>query len=170
MLRLKPGLYCLDEAYRKSHPHPFVVAAMLHSPCHVSLESALSYHSLIPEAVFTVSSVTALRSREFTTPLGHFTFQHVPTSQPMVGVEMIRLPQGGWARLASPVRAIADLVYLRKGVRWERDGLAFLTQSMRMEEDDLLEMSVDDLEEVRNGFRNKRVKEFLEGLSRELGR
>lgn len=150
VLRLKPGLYCLDEVYRKTHSHPFVVAAVLHSPSHISLESALSYHGLIPEAIFGVSSVTSLRSREFRTPLGHFTFQRVPADRPRAGVEMIRVDQDGWAFMASPIRAIADLVYLRKGIRWEPHGLPFLTESMRIEEEDLNGMPTEDFEEVQD--------------------
>ena len=78
ILRLKPGLFGLGPPYRKSEPHPFVVAGVLHSPSHISLESALSHHGLIPEAVYQVSSVTVGRSREFTTPLGVFSFRRVP--------------------------------------------------------------------------------------------
>jgi predicted transcriptional regulator of viral defense system len=78
ILRLKPGLFALAPPFRKSEPHPFVVAAVLHSPSHVSLESALAYHGLIPEAVYQVSSVTLARSREYFTPLGVFSFRRVP--------------------------------------------------------------------------------------------
>ena len=45
-------------------------AAAVASPSHVSLESALAHHGLIPEAVQQTSSVTAHRSRSFTTDLG----------------------------------------------------------------------------------------------------
>ena len=58
VIRLKPGLFLLHTKYRKSDPHPFVVAALLHAPSHVSLETALSFHGLIPEAVYQTASVT----------------------------------------------------------------------------------------------------------------
>lgn len=74
IVRLKPGLFLLAPAYRKTDPHPFVIAAMLHSPSHVSLESALAHHGLIPEAVYQVGSVTSSRSREFETSVGVFSF------------------------------------------------------------------------------------------------
>jgi len=60
-------------------------------------------------------------------------------------------------RLAPP-RALADLVYLRKDVCWESSGLAFLTESMRIEEEDLGEIVTEDLEEVIASMRNKRVR------------
>jgi hypothetical protein len=63
VIRLKPGLFLLQKAYRRTDPHPYVVAALLHAPSHVSLETALSYHGLIPEAVYQTASVTVARSR-----------------------------------------------------------------------------------------------------------
>ena len=170
VLRLKPGLYCLAPEYRKSDAHPFVVAAMLHSPSHVSLESALAYHGLIPEAVYTVSSVTSLRSRVFDTPLGRFSFQRVPAVNPRAGVEAIEVARDSWAFVATPPRAIADLIYLRKNVCWESDGFAFLTESMRIEEEDLAEITTEEFEEVLAGMRNKRVRTYLTELRDEARR
>lgn len=170
VLRIKPGLYCLAEPYRETHPHPFFVAALLHSPSHISLESALSYYGLIPEAVRGVTSVTARRSRTFRTPLGNFSFQRVPADEPRAGVRPVKINEQGWVFIAEPLRVIADVVYLRKGVSWKKDGLRFLTNSLRVEEDDLREIPLDDYEEVFSSLRNKRTKTYLKGLRSELGR
>jgi len=169
VLRLKPGLFCLAERYRKSHPHPFVVAAMLHSPSHVSGESALSYHGLIPEAVHSVSSVTVRRGRSFETPLGCFSFRRVPADEPRAGVRAVRLDDSGWAFVADPIRAIADLVYLRREVDWQRHGLAFLTKSLRIEEEDLQASMLGDVQGVQRSVRSKRVRTYLRGLREVLG-
>jgi len=168
VLRLKSGLYCLAKPYRKTHLHPFALAGMLHSPSHVSLESALSYHGLLPEAVFGVASVTSKRSRSYTNPLGVFSFLRIPTNMPRAGVQSIKLDHLSWAFIASPLRAIADLIYLRKGVTWHQDGMGFLMKSMRMEEEDLRQMSLGDHEEIRRSMRNKRVRAYLRGLHEEL--
>jgi hypothetical protein len=167
ILRLKPGLYALAPAYRKSSLHPFVIAAALHSPSHVSLESALSYHGLIPEAVFQVSSVTVQRSRSFETPLGNFEFYRVPSARPRAGVVAERLDDHSWAFVASPLRAIADLVYLRKEVSW-RDAGRFLIESMRIEPDDLQTMDLEELEEIHDAIRSERTRRFLRALGRDL--
>ncbi len=170
VLRLKPGLFCLAEDYRKSHPHPFVIASLLQAPSQISLESALSFHGLIPEAVYQVSSVGVQRSRTFKTPLGIFTFDRVPANSLRAGVKATEVDKNAWAFVATPLRALADLVYLNKEVRWQQDGLDFLTQSLRIEADDLREISMDGFEEVSQSIRNKRVKEYLAGLRKALGR
>jgi predicted transcriptional regulator of viral defense system len=170
IIRLKPGLFILAEDYRKSQPHPFVIAAALHSPSHVSLESALSFHGLIPEAVYQVSNVTAARSRKFETPIGIFTFQHVAARNPKAGVEAVKLNKTSWAFVATPLRAIADLVYLRKRITWERDGLAFLTESMRIEIEDLTKMSFNELDELNASLLDRRTKKYLSQLHLELNK
>jgi hypothetical protein len=169
ILRLKPGLYCLAPDYRKTHPHPFVIASALHSPSHISLESALSYHHLIPEAVYQVSSVTIHRGRSFKTPLGTFTFDRVPSGIPRAGVRAEKLGDESWAFVASPLRAIADLIYLRKEISWNRDGRRFLIDSMRIDEDDLLGLPVDDFGDIHDSIRNRRTQRFLRGLVKEIG-
>jgi len=168
VLRLKPGIYCLAPEFRKSHTHPFAVAATLHSPSHVSLESALAWHGLIPEAVAQVSSVTVSRSRIFDTPLGTFSFQRVPCAAPRAGVRAVKLDANSWAFVAMPLRAIADLVYLRKEISWDRDGLGFLTDSMRMEADELRELPTEEYASVHDSMRNLRTKRYLEGLKKEM--
>lgn len=168
VIRLKPGLFLLNSEYRKTHPHPFVVAAALHSPSHVSLESALSYHGLIPEAVFQVSSVTFFRSRTFRTPVGIFTFSRVPAKQPRAGVRATQIDNKSWVFIASPLRAIADLVYLNKQISWERDGSSFLTESMRIELENLHQMSYENVTEICESLRNQRTRRYLTQLYKEL--
>lgn len=168
VLRLKPGLYCLSQGYRRTHPHPFIIAAALHSPSHISLESAMSFHQLIPEAVYQVSSVTVQRSRSFENPLGIFTFYRVPSDHPRAGVRAEKLGSDAWAFVASPLRAIADLVYLRKEISWNRDGRRFLIDSMRIDEEDLLGLPVDDFIDIHGSIRNRRTQRFLRELVKEI--
>jgi hypothetical protein len=164
ILRLKPGLFLLDSRYRKSEPHPFQIAALLHYPSHISLESALAWHHLIPEAVYQVSSVTTSRSRTFTTPLGIFSFQRVPTGAPRAGVEAVEIARNSWAFIATPLRALADMLYLNKTITWQKHGLSYLTESLRIEEEDLGQISFIELEDIIGSLCNSRVITFLQGL------
>ena len=167
VLRLKPGLFLLRREYRRSELRPFVIAGLLHSPSHISLESALAHHNLIPEAVQQVSSVTALRSRSFVTPLGLYSFKRVPVLQPRAGVEAVKLGSESWAFIATPLRALADMLYLNKTVSWTKDGLRYVLESLRIEEDDLAGVSAAALSEICDSIRDKRVTTYIENLTRE---
>jgi hypothetical protein len=168
IIRLKTGVFVLAPEFRKTHPHPFVIAALLHSPSHISLESALAHHGLIPEAVYEVASVTSARSRTFATPVGVFSFTRVPANQPRAGVRARKIDGRSWVFIASPVRAIADLIYTRREVSWEKDGPDFLTDSMRIEGNDLNNIAVDDLDEVCNSLRDRRTVHYVRELFREM--
>ena len=61
LIRLKRGLYSL----KKSLPDQLVLASILYQPSYISLESALSYYSVIPETIYSITSVSSKPTREF---------------------------------------------------------------------------------------------------------
>ena len=168
ILRLKRGTYVLAPEFRKTEPPPWTVAGLLLSPSHVSLETALAYYGLIPEAVYQVASVSTQRSRTFNTPLGVFTYHCVPTTDPKAGVQAVSTPAPFWAFVATPLRAIADMVYLNRAVTWSGDGPDYLLESLRIEEQDLRDLSFDRCAEITEAFRSQRVKAFLQGMRKEF--
>lgn len=168
ILRLKRGTYVLAPEFRKTEPPPWTVAALLLSPSHVSLETALAYYGLIPEAVYQVASVCTQRSRTFNTPLGVFSYHCVPTTAPKAGVQAVATPAPFWAFVATPLRAIADMVYLNRAVTWRGDGTDYLLESLRIEEQDLRDLSFDRCAEITEAFRSQRVKAFLQGMRKEF--
>ncbi len=168
VLTLKRGLYMLDSPYRKTKPHPFAVAQMLYAPSVISLESALAFHGLIPEAVYQTTSTTPKRSYSITTPLGDYIYSSVPTSNALVGVESIKLDDCFWSFVATPFKAIADLIYGRKEVNWKKDGMAFLTESMRMEPDEVCSISVSSADEIIDSIRNVRTRQFMRQLKKKI--
>ncbi len=98
---------------------------MLVHPSYVSLESALAHHGLIPEAVFTTTSVTTARPATYQTPLGRFDYRHIAPSLFWGYVEIpVGSGRGRQALVARPEKALLDLVYLRNGA----DRPAFLRE------------------------------------------
>lgn len=83
-------------------------------------------------------------------------------------MQAVKLGQDTWAFIASPLRAIADLVYLRPSISWAKDGLGFLTDSLRVEEEDLSRLDFSLGEEILESIRSRRVREYLQGLRKEL--
>src|SRR3989339_1530180 len=59
--RLRKGMYCLSGV---SLPSTYI-ANRLYEPSYVSLEFALSYHGVIPETVYTITSITTKATRRF---------------------------------------------------------------------------------------------------------
>lgn len=80
IIQLKRGFYILSDEYRKIVVHPQYIASVLKTPSYISLEKALEYYNLIPEAVHTYTSVTAKRSARYASKFGIFEYRHIKTS------------------------------------------------------------------------------------------
>lgn len=114
LLQLRRGLYTLAPPYQKVTPHPFLIANRLVRGSYVSLQSALSYHGLIPEGVNTVTSVATNRPATFHTPLGRYEYRHIKAPF-LSGFRLIGLGNGQEAFVAEPEKALLDLVHLTPG-------------------------------------------------------
>ncbi len=112
--QLRRGLYALAPPYQKKKPHPFLIANRLLEPSYVSLQSALAYYGLIPEYVPVVTSVTTGRPTLMETPLGRYQFQHIQRDW-FVGFTPKRVEGIQEVYLATPEKALLDLVYLQPG-------------------------------------------------------
>ena len=112
--QLRRGLYALAPPYRKVRPHPFLVANRLVRGSFVSLESALAYHGLIPDYVPVTTSVTSGRPGRRDSPLGAFAYHHVGPGL-LTGCRLEGLGEGQEALVATPAKALADLVHLVPG-------------------------------------------------------
>ncbi len=93
----------------------FEIANRIYSPSYVSLQTALAYHRLIPETVYAVTSVSTRRTRTFRSGLGAFDYRTVQPSF-FFGYQLKR-GRGGAFKIASPVKALLDHLYLNPGIR-----------------------------------------------------
>ena len=114
LIQLRRRLYVLSEQYRKTNPHPFLIANRIKRASYVSLQSALEYYGLIPEYVPTVTSITTGRPEEVVTPLGSFIFRHIKTDL-FANYQIIDLGEAQSAFIATPEKALLDLLYLTPG-------------------------------------------------------
>jgi predicted transcriptional regulator of viral defense system len=117
VFQLRRGLYMIAPPYQKVKPHLFLVANRLQRASYVSGQSALAFYGLIPEVVPVTLSVTAGRPERLDTPLGIFEFRHVKPEL-LRGYRMTdlgRTPPGQQALVATPEKALLDLVYLQPG-------------------------------------------------------
>lgn len=159
IIRIKRGLYVVGPRYQRQKLSKFVIAQLIYPPSCVSLESALSHHGFIPEAVYSTTSVTPRRAAEFNTPNGTFTYTQVPAKVCLLQAE--RLTEGKQAFfMASPLRAICDHIHTKQ-LEWT--GVEPLIYDMRIDESDLSSITKEQIDELMV-YPSKRVQKFLEGL------
>lgn len=101
----KRGLYILEGA----KPDEFEIASKLVNPSYISLETALSHYSIIPDISAEVSSITTKNTRVFRTKSTTFRFFHV---KPDLFSDFRHLRDDIF--IATPEKAILDFFYFRK--------------------------------------------------------
>ena len=169
LIRLRRGRYLLDKRLRRRPAHPYALAQAFDPGSYVSFETALARHGWIPEAVHSVASVTPGRkSLEYQhETFGSFSF-HPLALKPggfLVLVERLVLSEQA-ALMASPVRALMDLVCLRKQ-DWQ--GMEWLVDGLRIDEERLRTITGSQIRALSDVYSHKRVRTFLNGLAKELG-
>lgn len=134
LYQLRRGLYALAPPFQKVKPHPFLIANRMVRGSYVSCQSALSYYGLIPEYVPAVTSVTAGRPARGQTPFGIFVFRHLKIDL-LQGYHQVKLAEGQKALLATPEKALLDLIHLHPGA----DSPAYLRE-LRLQNLELLRL------------------------------
>ena len=114
LVQLRRGLYAFATTWRKVEAHPFVVANALQRGSYVSLQSALTFHGVIPEHVPVVTSVGPRRAETVRNALGSFQF-HRLDSRLSYGYTRVEVAARQFAFVARPEKALLDLVHLTAG-------------------------------------------------------
>ena len=170
LTRLKRGLYALGLSQRSAPLHPFAIAQAILPGSYISMETALSYHGWIPEAVYETISITPRRKTltyqheqfgQFRyAPLAHNKYQFLQSvSREKIGAQMVLI--------ANPLRALLDLVAHRKK-DWTH--IDWIEQSLRIELTHLANLKSKDFKSLDLVYKHKRVRMFLQELKNETER
>jgi len=138
----------------------FEIANRIYSPSYISFEMALSFHHMIPESVYGLTSATSRKTKVFKTKIGDFIYR---TIQPrlLFGYKLIDYI-GRRLKVAEPEKALLDYFYLNTSIKSEDD-----FAEMRIDRDQYLTY-VDEsrllayINEFRQKRLSKRVKSFME--------
>ncbi len=164
LLHIRRGLYSIAPQTTQSlKPHPFELAAYIYAPSYISLESALSFHQMIPEAVYATTCVTNKRSKEFKTPFGDFSYIKVPFNDLYTEVELIQQNAHRFF-MAKPWKAICDYVYCYKK-NWK--SASPLIKSLRI--DNFPMLTYAQKQKLEEYYQHTRITAFLSGIIKDLG-
>lgn len=104
-IKLKNGLYAL----RIRPPSEFEIANRVYSPSYVSLEYAMMYHGIIPESVYSITSVTTKPTREFIINNLSYTFSKIKKNA--FSGYLRKSLDGNIVLIAEPEKALVDYLY-----------------------------------------------------------
>lgn len=144
IVRLKRGLFVKASS---SYNLP-LIANHIYGPSYVSKESALRLYGLIPEHVYATTSVCINRSRTFDNKLGRFSYDLLPIDYYRLGIDL-REENGVCYQIATPEKALADLIMLSAGVRlrYMSETLSYLEEYLRIDMDEFAGLGPERFEE-----------------------
>ena len=160
VFQLRRCLYAIAPPYQKVKPHPFLIANRMQRASYVSGQSALAFYGLIPDTVQAILSVTAGRPERLETPLGVFEFRHIKPEL-LRGYRMTTLHSPKTAEqnalVATPEKALLDLVYLQPG----GDQPVYLRE-LRLQNLDHLDM--DELRRQAEIFKTPKLRRAVNAI------
>lgn len=130
-IKLRNGLYMLAD-----YPAPYyLIANRLYAPSYISFDTALSFHGLIPETIYAVTSATTKGTREFTVQNVLFEY-HKLKKQTYTGYKPIKYLDAT-CFMADPEKALADYLYFvaldQRGLHYERLDLGKIKKEKLMQ-------------------------------------
>jgi hypothetical protein len=166
LVHIRKGLYFIANKMKQELANEFELALFIYEPSIISLESALSYHNWIPEAVYTTTCVSPKRAQEFKTPIGIFSYKHVPEQGFYVGVS--RIPRKNTAIfIADPWRALADFIYVNRK-SWKN--ITQLEADLRIDVDTIIGCDRELLKLLSERYPSPRVRKVLKNFLIEISK
>jgi hypothetical protein len=166
IIRIKKGLYIFGEDLRKRPMSKMYLANLLYGPSYVSLEYALQHYSLIPERVNEVTSVTPGRSKSYRTPIGYFSYRHIPLSCFAAGMDIITDEHGTSCLIAAPEAALADKIHIGPPFRSRKGLELYLLEDLRIHPSDLARISIEKATEYCKRLGSRKSELFLQVIQR----
>ncbi len=167
LVLLKRGIYTIGMASKMDRPSPLLLANHLLGPSYVSLESALSYWGLIPEAVYETTSVTTKKSKIFNTQAGRFSYTNLALPYYSFGIKKVIISKTQVVMLASAEKALCDKIVTTKGLlfRSKIDVVQYLLEDLRIDFSNLKNI---ELKEIESWLMYAPKKESLSWLVKTL--
>jgi predicted transcriptional regulator of viral defense system len=91
----------------------------IYGPSYISLETALSFHGLIPEGVFQTTAISTAKTQHFDTPTGYFDYRNIKPSL-FFGYNIHRINDKP-VKIADIEKSLLDYCYFNKSMKNSED-------------------------------------------------
>jgi predicted transcriptional regulator of viral defense system len=138
LVPLKRGMYLHKPVGRQGNAPKEIISNNLLGPSYISLDYALAYHGLIPEAVHTLTAVTTKRSKIFNTAIGVFSYRQINPAIFGLGVSIEKTNAGSFL-IAGKEKALCDKIYFTSDYTFTSKRMiqAFLEDDLRIDIDEI---------------------------------
>jgi len=158
LFRLRQGYFAFPE-YKGKPGFALYFANKIYRPSYISLHTALSFYGLIPEAVVQITSVTSLKTASFVNAFAGYSYKTIK-QELMFGYVLKPMEEGRALQMASPEKALLDLLYLYPGYNSAHE-----MEALRFDEDFLHDdLKKDLMKDYTFLFKNKALEQRVQQL------
>jgi len=168
LIRLKRGIYYLGKKYQSSPIDYISISNMLYTPSYVSFDYALSYYGMIPERVSEMTAATLNHPKLFETPMGRFSYKHIPKEAYALGVDWVFDEINGGKLIATPEKALCDKIRYDRGVgsMTQEQMRDYLLYDLRLERLELLDSAL--ILCIAQAYRSKNLRTLSSVLQKGM--
>lgn len=169
IIRLRRNLFVVNPEETGLPLSSGLIANHLLAPSYVSMQTALRYYGLIPEAVYTIQSMTFKAAKEFNTPVGNYCYYHISRETYPIGITQIKEGNSVYI-MATPEKALCDLIANQPGInlRYKKEALEFLEENLRFDMDKFCQFNPEIfLAYAKNGKKSTSILTILKLLQHE---
>ncbi len=146
------------------------LSEIIYGPSYLSFEYALSWHGLIPEAVYVYTSATCgkKKKKQYDTPFGVYTYRDVPIRVFPYGTKIYSEKEYGFV-MASAEKAVCDILYTCSPCANRTELRRLLFEDLRIDEGSFLNLNMDEMSELA-GLYSTANHRILKSLIKEIKR
>ena len=165
LFSLKRGLYETDPNCPGE-----VLAGIIYGPSYLSFEYVLAAYGLIPERVYTYTSATLRknRTRQYQNHFGTYMYRDVADAAFPHGL-ILKQYQDRYYTIASPEKALCDLLSIRPAVSSYRMFCDLLFDDLRLDEDKLYALDAELLIQLASLYRKSNLRHLSKFVREKIG-
>ena len=154
LFRITTGLYETD-----ANAPAYLLAGSIYGPSYISFEYALSYYSLIPERVSTVTCATVdkKKKKQYNTRFGVFTYRDIPIEAYPEDI-LLKLEGNYSYQIASPEKALCDKLYTIPPLRNYSNLEKMLFDDLRIDREEFDSLDANKIERLSNVYHSTNIK------------
>ncbi len=141
----------------------YYMANKIYKPSYISLETALHYYGIIPEAVFFISSISTVKTQKFKTKQSLFTYSNLKKDV-FLGYKLIQTKNYTF-KIAEIEKTILDFLFLRPQIKTYEDIIALRWNKQILQEKINLQKMMNYTTIYNSKTLTKKIKIFINFLN-----
>ena len=158
IIRIKKGLYIENRKDWSKTPVKELAANLMYGPSYISLQYALAAYGMIPETAAQITSISFKKTKHYRTPVGDFIYRSVSLDHYLPGVRRIAFNGGISYFMASPEKALMDMLYFTVNLRSLHGIQSYILEDLRIDVQTVRGLNLTSISEMSAAAKSPKLR------------